>query len=320
VSNKTKIWFIIASSLVLVGCVIFVGVMIMLKWDFTKFSLNKFETNKYKMNDSFKDIKIITNTADIEFVYSEVSHSMVVCNEQKNLKHSVMVKNNTLLIEVVDTRKWYEYIGINFKNPKITIYLPNSEYGNLSIKASTGDVNIPNNFKFKSINVLLSTGNIMNYASVRDNLKIKTSTGNIHIENISANTIELSTSTGKVNIENVNCHSDMNVKVSTGNTNIINANCKSILSSGSTGNIYLDNVVATEKFSIKRDTGKVNFKDCDAKEIYVNTNTGDVIGNLLTDKVFFVKSDTGKIDVPKTVSDEKCEVITDTGDIKITVN
>ncbi|MBE6148484.1 MAG: DUF4097 domain-containing protein [Firmicutes bacterium] len=319
-NKKTKIWFFVASSLVLVGCIIFGGVMTMFKWDFTKLSTNKFETNKYEINDNFKDIKITTNTPDIEFVYFEDSHGRVVCNEQKNLKHSVIVKDNTLLIDVVDSRKWYEYIGINFKSPKITIYLPEGEYGKLSIKSNTGDINIPKKFKFKSIDVLLSTGNIMNNASVRDNIKIKTTTGNILIENISANILDLSTSTGKVDIENVNCHSDINVKVSTGKTNIVNTNCKNIISRGSTGNIYLDNVIATEKLSIKRDTGRVKFKDCDAKEIYVNTNTGDVQGNLLTNKVFFIQSDTGKIDVPKTISEEKCEIITDTGDIKITID
>ena len=44
-SKITKIWLIIAASFVLIGCIIFGGVMTMLKWDFTKLSTDKYETN-----------------------------------------------------------------------------------------------------------------------------------------------------------------------------------------------------------------------------------------------------------------------------------
>ena len=64
----------------------------------------------------------------------------------------------------------------------------------------------------------------------------------------------------------------------------------------------------------------MNFKDCDANDIFVNTSTGSVKGNLLTDKTFFVQSDTGSIDAPKTMSDKKCEINTSTGNIKIIID
>ena len=319
-SKNTKIWLIIAIFLMLIGYIFFCGTMNKLKWDFTKLSTIVFETNEYEIYDNFKDIKIITDTANIEFVTSEESNSLVICDEQKNVNHLVKVKDDTLLIEVHDNRKWYEHIGINFSTSKITIYLPENDYGKLLVESSTGNINIPKSFKFKSIDILVSTGDIMNYASVYDNIKIKTSTGNIRVENISANMLDFSTSTGNIDVVNVNCYSDINVNVSTGKTNVTNANCKSIISSGSTGNVSLNSVIAIEKFWVKRSTGDVSFKDCDANEIYINTDTGDVQGNLLTDKVFFVQSDTGNIDVPKTISDEKCEIITDTGNIKITID
>ena len=58
-------------------------------------------------------------------------------------------------------------------------------------------------------------------------------------------------------------------------------------------------------------------KECDAAEIFVETDTGDVKGSLLSEKVFIPKSDTGDIKVPKTVTGGRCEITTDTGDIKI---
>jgi len=40
---------------------------------------------------------------------------------------------------------------------------------------------------------------------------------------------------------------------------------------------------------------------------------------LLTDKVFITKTDTGSINVPDSITGGRCEIKTDTGDIKITV-
>ena len=189
---------------------------------------------------------------------SENLNTLIICEEHKNIKHTVNIKENTLLIEVDDNRKWYEYIGIS--TSKITVYLPKSEYGELIMESDTG---------------------------------------NIHIENINANKLDFSTSTG--------------------NLKIVNTKCKNLFSESDTGNILLENVIASEKFKIETDTGNVKFKDSDASDIFVKTDTGNVTGNLLTDKVIFTESETGDIDVPKVMADEKCEIITETGDIKITI-
>jgi len=317
--KQAKVWLIIAASLVLAGCIIGGGVMSMLKWDFSKLSTAKYESNDYAINENYKNISIITDTADIMFVPSENLMTSVSCYEQKNTKHSVTVKDGTLVIEVINTRKWYEYIGINFGVPKITIYIPQGEYGMLSVKSSTGDVEIPKDFQFEIIDVSESTGNVTNYASALEVIKIKTSTGNIRVENISTGALDLSVSTGGIMVSNVTTEGDVKINVSTGKTKMINVECKNVISSGSTGDIFLNNVIATEKISIERSTGDVRFDNADATEIFVKTDTGDVTGSLLTDKVFVTETDTGSVNVPKSTSGGKCEITTDTGDIKITV-
>ena len=63
----------------------------------------------------------------------------------------------------------------------------------------------------------------------------------------------------------------------------------------------------------------MTLKDCDAAELEIKTGTGDVQGTLLSEKVFVVKTNTGKIQVPETVTGGKCKITTTTGDIRITV-
>jgi len=318
--RKTKAWLIIAISLVLLGCVIFSGVITMFKWDFTKLSTVQYETNAYEISESFDNISINTDTADIIFIPSNDEKCRVVCYEEKNAKHSAVISDNALTISMINEKKWYEYIGINFGTPKITIYLPQSEYASLFMKASTGDVEMPKDFKFEDINITLSTGDVKNYASASRDIKIKTSTGDIRVENVRAGAMDFSVSTGKVIVESVKIDGDINVSVSTGDARLTDIACKSVISTGNTGHISLKNVIAKEKFSLERSTGDIKFENSDAETINIKTDTGDVTGTLLSEKIFITETSTGNISVPKTTTGGKCEVVTDTGDIKFEIS
>ena len=46
---------------------------------------------------------------------------------------------------------------------------------------------------------------------------------------------------------------------------------------------------------------------------------GDVVGTLLTAKIFIPSSSSGDVEVPKTVTGGRCEIVTDTGDIRISL-
>ena len=298
--KTTKILLITAGSLVLIGLIMFVAVMTAYHWDFTNLSTEKYETNTYEINEEFSSIKMAADTADILFVASSDDTCTVVCYEQENMKHSVCVKNGTLTVDAADDTKWHDYIGVGLHSPKVTVYLPKTEYASLAINESTGSVEIPKEFLFENADISLSTGDVKFFASVSDSIRIDTSTGDIRIENISADTLCLSVSTGMVTVSDVTC--------------------KNVLSSGSTGDISLTNVNTAEKITIERSTGDVVFDRSDAAEIFVKTDTGDVTGSLLSEKVFIAESSTGSISVPETTSGGKCEIITSTGDIEIGID
>ena len=274
--NRTKIWLIAAYCLILVGLILFAGAMTQNDWDFRKLSTEKYETNTYAITEEFNNISLNTDTADIIFRISKNGKCKVECYEEEKAKHTVTVKDDTLIIQLNNKKSWYDYVGINFTSPKIMVYLPESDYNNLSIKEDTGD---------------------------------------IRIENISTKALELSTSTGDITLSNISCKEDIDINVSTGKTSLTDIKCKNMRTSESTGDITLKNVIATEKFSIETDTGDVRFESSDAAEIFIETDTGDIIGSLLTDKIFITHTDTGRVDVPKTVTGGRCEITTDTGDI-----
>lgn len=298
-STKTKWWLITALLLIIVGGIIFGGVLNMLKWDISKLSTVKLETNGHEINEGYRDILIETKEAAVELVPWNEPKTLVVCEEAKNTKHSVTLEDGALVIKVVDTRKWYDYISLfNFNSPKITVYLPEGGYGDLNIRSRTGDVVIPSDFGFDGIDISLSTGDVTCFAK-SGGVKIKTSTGHVSLTDTELGDVMINVDTGRVVLENVTCNR--------------------LESDGDTGNITLKNVIASGRFDIELSTGNVKFDRCDAAEISVETDTGSITGTLLSDKIFFAETDTGRVSVPKTVSGGRCELDTDTGNIKIEV-
>ena len=318
-SRKTKIWLITASALILIGCIMFGGVMAMLKWDFKKLSTVTYETSRYEINENYENISISVNTANIQFVPSADGKTTVECYEQTNFKHSAKAENGTLEIKNTETKKWYDDIGIGFQTTKITVYLPEGEYCDLSIHASTGNTEIPNDFQFQNIDISATTGKVENNASASDAIKIKTSTGMIRMEGVKANSLVLSVSTGDIKIFDSVFEKDIQLNVGTGNTKLTDVSCTNLSAEGTTGDLLLKNVIASENFSIRCSTGDIAFESCDAGEIFVKTTTGKISGILRTDKTFVTRSTSGSVRVPENGNGGRCELITNTGSIKIKI-
>lgn len=317
--KSTKIRLITASSLILIGCIIFLGVMSVLNWDFKKLYADKYETNYHKITEKFSNISVDTKTADLEFLLSDNGDCKIECYEEKKAKHSVKVEEDTLIIKIENKKAWYEYIGINFKSPKIMVYLPNKEYSALTVNQSTGRLKLPEGFKFSSIDAKLSTGDVECLASATGLIKLKATTGKLSLKDSVAGAVELSATTGDITVSNLKCEGEFKTATSTGKVNLANLTCEKLVSTASTGNITLNKVIANDKLTIKRSTGDVKLSGSDAAEIFIKTSTGKVTGSLLTDKTFVTKTDTGRIDVPSSKTGGICEINTDTGNIKITI-
>ena len=318
-NKRSKIWLIAGAFLIVIGAIAFAAAMSACGWNFTKPNTKQYETVTYAVKENFSDISIDADSADIFFVPSEDGECKVICDEEATTKHSVAVMDGKLCIADVYTGKWYEHIRNAFENPKITVCLPQEEYGALSITADTGDLKIPECFKFEGITISASTGDITSFASAYGPISVNCSTGDIRIEGVSAGALELSVSTGTITVSDTTCSGDISVYVSSGRVSISDAECQNIISGGNTGDITLTNVIAAELFSVKRSTGDVTLDGCDAAEVFITTDTGDVMGSFVTDKVFITQTNTGDVDVPHTTTGGKCEIRTDTGDIKIKI-
>ena len=284
-SKKSKIWLIVAVCFMLIGGIIFTGVMSMLKWDFKALNTTECENNTYTVNEQFKNISINTLTADVLFIKSDDDTCKVECVERPKEKHTVKVKDQTLNINVEDSRKWYDHITFfGFAEPQIKVYLPQEQYGSLIINISTGDIDIPKEFTFDCIDIKDSTGDVSSKAKAVNYLNVKLSTGKVEIGCIDVS------STPYIEPQNVNI-------------------------SVTTGDVKLWRTGAKENLAVKTTTGNVWFCIVKAPHVTVKTTTGDVEGNLYTAPRFITKTTTGDVKVPEAKTDDVFEITTGTGDI-----
>ena len=279
-SKRTKGWLMAATAMLLIGSMLFVGVMTVLKWNFRKLSADEYETNTHTVTENISHVSVNVKTADVVLAPSVDNTISVVCYERADIKHAVAVEGDTLVVQASEELKWYRDLGIHIDKAKITVYLPAGAYGELKIHATTGDVTIPKDFPFASADVKVTTGDVAFSADVADDLAVKVTTGDMKLSAVT---------------------------------------CRNLMATATTGDVALRQVIATEAFTIKCTTGNVVLDACDAASLSVKTTTGNITGTLLTTKVFDAHATTGRVKVPQTTEGGQCKLRATTGHIKISV-
>ncbi|MBQ5649351.1 MAG: DUF4097 family beta strand repeat protein [Clostridia bacterium] len=318
--NKHVIASVIGGILMILGVALLGGAVLLSDGEMERLGTEQWETVAHSVTEDFDKISVASDTADIVLVRAEDGNCRVECYDRKRVKHSVSVENGTLCIGLEDSRRWYEYISFfSFGKETVTVYLPNAEYESLYVRNDTGDVEIGDAFSFGKIDIALSTGDVRCFASVKGALVVKASTGYITVSDTEVGSMELRTSTGDIKASGVACAGNVSVSVSTGRVSLTDVTCADLHTEGDTGDIRLDGVIASGSIRAERDTGDIYLDSCDAASIKIKTDTGDVVGTILTDKIFAIKTSTGRVSVPDSATGGACNIETDTGDIKIEI-
>ena len=304
---------IIGASLLLVGgAIIAVGAI--------STHNSKIIDTTVEVNDSFENIDINLTIEDITFKPATDGQVKVVFHERENWPHTAVVSDNTLKIDYEDNMKWYEKIfNWDWRKLSADVYLPANTYGNLKIKNHTGDVSIPSDYTFASVDSSLSTGDFYMAGKVTGDIKGRCSTGSFKYSGETANSIDVKTSTGSIQLKNTTVAGKLKASSDTGSITLQSMKADELDAHSDTGSVKIEQTVVTNHMEISTSTGGVRFFESDAGSIKVKTSTGSVKGSLLTKKIFYARSSTGHISVPKYTEGGLCEISTSTGSIEITV-
>lgn len=333
-TRALKIWLITAALLILLGALLFVGVMAAAGWDLSGLS-GTVEQGSIPVGEAFERIVINGDTQDLRILPSEDG----VCRVDYALRRgsaSAIVSGGTLTVELQRDTAWYRDF-FQFGDSKVTLLVPMASYEALAVNSSTGDIEIAAGLRFESVEIELSTGDIRVLADASA-VRVKGSTGNVTLENAEVGSLTVSLSTGDVRLSSVACPGTVDITVSTGRVVVESSALGALSTNGDTGDLTvkdtaISGAVTVERttgdvdlysstaaeITVKTSTGDVSFRAADAGEITVTTSTGDVRGTLRTEKIFIPRTSSGKIRVPETLTGGPCRITTSTGDIEITI-
>ena len=310
-----KLILLIGIILLVVGAVLF-GTNLTKARDAAK---AEYKTNTTEINDEFQNIDIDISISDLLIKRSDDGKTKVECFETEKVYHEVKVEDDKLIVIQHDKRNWTESMFNFFYNDmKVTIYLAETDYNNLKIDVSTGNIKVEKDLAFKTSEIKGSTGNVEINGKIEESVVIDLSTGRIYIDGLNTKNVILRASTGLIILKNLNVEEKIDIKVSTGDMRLDDISSGKLNVRASTGDLFLTNVIVSDDIVVKTSTGEVIFDHSDAATLNIETSTGNIKGSLLTPKTFIVNSDNKHVDVPKT-NGGFCYITTDTGRVKITI-
>lgn len=214
-----------------------------------------------------------------------------------------------------------------------------SIYGGVAVTQSTGKTEI-GGLSAETIEIKGSTGK-MNLTDVTalGAVSLVRSTGDTTVSRMVAATLTAEADTGDISFTDLTAMGAVAVTTTTGNSKYLGLSTASFTATAGTGTVSLADATVTGDGYIKTSTGHITLSDtlfggtvtvrastgdvaldrADAAELDVETSTGSVKGTLRSEKVFIVRSSSGRINAPETTSGGKCKVVTSTGNIELSI-
>ena len=109
-----------------------------------------------------------------------------MCQEDEKIQHTAVVEGDTLKITVQNRKSWFDYLGINTEDIKLTLFLPEADYETINVKTDTGKVAIPQDFSSGQLRIETDTGSVDCRAAAAGTLEIRTDTGKILVGGVRA--------------------------------------------------------------------------------------------------------------------------------------
>lgn len=234
--RKWIVWNVIGVILCIAGAVVISTTLFQAGFNPESFTNAEYYTRDLDVEETFTDVRISGDMEDVTFTLSKDGKCHVTLREEEKAVHQVGVKDGTLTITVLDEREWFEKIGFWTNGPKVTVALPEGNYGNVSIETQMGDVQL----------------------------------SDLRCENLI-----ISGNTGDVTLENVIARNELSVKVGTGDIMFDESDAGSINVETNTGDVE-GSLLTEKTFEAKTNVGSVNVPKGNGGKCKIKTNTGDV--------------------------------------------
>lgn len=333
-SRNKKTAILVALLLIVMGGILAMIGYTMTGNDLTQLNTEELTQETYTITEPFEHIHIRTGSSDVRILPSSDGSCTVVCDDESETQyHTVSVEDGILLIHQV-TEPMFFGVMLQY-DPVVTVYLPESQYGNLVVDGAAGSIlDVDTSFTFESARLTLSSGDIHFRASLTHDLRVRTSSGDIRLsgchvggntqvdassgsialsdlntkilavngssgdillEDIHAQAIQTSASSGSIALSGCEAQQDLSIQTTSGSVELTEVTAPSLTGNASSGYFQLQETFIGGQLFLETTSGSIFFDASDAQSLLINTSSGEVSGTLLSPKFFITHTSSGSV-------------------------
>ena len=314
---------------------------------------SSYGTKEKVIAESFDGIEIEETDGDVYIGFSDDDKCHVVYPDSQDKTYEIGVTNGIL---TVSTQR-EGFTMFSFRTPKLQILLPEETYASLEAQAGSGDIRIANGFVFDTAKIETGSGEIESRADVTQSFEAKASSGDVDVAGLNRGTAVISTHSGDIlagAIKNdtltVTATSgdielngivtgtlrakagsgeikaatveadDVEITTSSGDIECADMKTGTLTTKANSGQTDLHRVLVDGLLKHDSGSGEIEADATDAGEIEIRVNSGDVELELLSDRFYEIKTNSGSVYAPQSTRDGgMCRITTTSGDVRITV-
>ena len=245
-----------AAAVLLAGAMVFAQPVLKARADFQLFQKDTLTSRTYPVRGAFTSIEIDETVSDVKIAYDAKGDARVVCREFTNHPHTVTVENGVLTISLESS----SFYTSDDTDPELTLYLPGTEYENLSFSSSTGDLETSSRLTFGAVQAETTTGDVEIAGKVTGALDISTTTGDIELKGLQAGAVQAEATIGGIDLEQVTVAGSAALTTTTGDIDLEDVTAASLTAETSTGDIELEWVTINGNASLTTSSGNIELR------------------------------------------------------------
>lgn len=319
-SKRMKIWLITAAALLIAGLALCLLAVSLAGPDLARLNTESYTEKSLTIDEPFDSLSVRAGSHQVRLLPSEDGACRVEWNESERSRVQVAVKGGTLEAVEKTTGGAFGPVGFFWGTSaqlSITIRLPEAEYLALTVETSSGDVEVPEGFRFWTVRLDSTSGSLRFFSQVSKELHMRSTSGDQELAGASPALAEMDSISGCLLLRSCECGA-LSASATSGEIRLENCRGGSLTLSNTSGGLELDTCRFSGAASLETVSGDIRFSDLDAGSLSFDAVSGSVEGTLLSGKVFQADTVSGRISLPTAdPSGGLCAAETTSGDIDI---
>lgn len=229
------------------------------------------------ITEPFEDVSVQGISCDVSFSVGGDT-CVVEYHGPSRMACTAEVKNGTLVIQEKLARRLSLRNLFNLKDSRLTVFLPQRQYDELTLEIVSGDIDMPSGDVFRDLELMTVSGDIKLAGAGGGDVTVETVSGDVEIRD------------GRVS----------QLKVRT-----------------TSGSMELTAVLAEDQAALRTVSGNIDILSSDAESLEISTTSGDVHTALQTAKEYVTHTTSGEVTIASNVPGAgRCGITTVSGDIR----